>query len=659
MPTRSSSRNLGGNYFNIPYRYNQQQGGLRLPIVPNALKIMEDAFNIDSLIEARKRKEEQYVIDLKNLPHSPEVSKLPKGTEPMVTEEFVRLKNIYNEGSIMMRDAAEGTERWHQGREMKHKAETAINNMDATFTNLQQARASYLENITQDLYSDANLPGEVDNAIDTWNQLMDGTIDPSRLYFEGGTLRVKGGGSNFILDSDGNKVHSDIGVDELKGRFLEDNKTMSDMTTLQTTEYQNAVSTGNRFNARFMVPRIANILNNANKQNMASMGYDWVFSIGNEDGTEQIFKFADSKAAIFWSSNACREDGVCGFGNDQWIRDSARTSTLSDPEARDAENKKFGEYADRLKLELQKYITDIMRTSINEGADRFVPSGSGRGFVFEEKARARKDAYRQVVKDAQSIINTSEVYKDEANRTGEQYSKDFIQEIVNQIAGYSDHGVSVNTPKEAKSIFWNMDESKSKLVSRLSGMKENDANWGFAVFTGFLKGKEGKDGGDYFLKNFVHTVGGDKKPNDQWETNITTALKLLTNNKVQPVSIKKVISKIKKMKKDKYITQHGNWGGVDDAKAAKQELKELIRDVIFDSSIKGGTSGDPNELIITKTKSQGGNVIMDMMGINTWDAANPFSDLFINRMAGTELIGDVAVQEMLGVDFNSGEFDKL
>ena len=64
MPTRSSSRNLGGNYFNIPYRYNQQQGGLRLPIVPNALKIMEDAFNIDSLIEARKRKEEQYVIDL-------------------------------------------------------------------------------------------------------------------------------------------------------------------------------------------------------------------------------------------------------------------------------------------------------------------------------------------------------------------------------------------------------------------------------------------------------------------------------------------------------------------------------------------------------------------------------------------------------------------
>jgi hypothetical protein len=89
----------------------------------------------------------------------------------------------------------------------------------------------------------------------------------------------------------------------------------------------------------------------------------------------------------------------------------------------------------------------------------------------------------------------------------------------------------------------------------------------------------------------------------------------------------------------------------------KKELRDLMRDVIFDSSIKGGTSGDPNELIITKTKSQGGNVMMDMMGINTWDAANPFSDLFINRMAGTELIGDVAVQEMLGVDFNSGEFN--
>jgi hypothetical protein len=48
---------------------------------------------------------------------------------------------------------------------------------------------------------------------------------------------------------------------------------------------------------------------------------------------------------------------------------------------------------------------------------------------------------------------------------------------------------------------------------------------------------------------------------------------------------------------------------------------------------------------------------MELMGINTWDAQNPFSDLFINRMVGTELIGDVKVQEMLGVDFNSGEFN--
>ena len=270
MATSSSRRNISGNFGNIPYRYNQQQqSGLRLPVVPNAIQIMRDAFNIDSLIEARKKKEEQYVIDLRNLPHSPEVSKLPKGTEPMVTEEFVRLKNIYNEGSQMMLNSSEGSEQWHQGREMMHKAETAINNMDATFTNLQQAKASHLENMAGGLYSDGNLPGEVDNGIDTWNQLMDGTIDPSRMYFEGGTLRVKGGGSNFILDGDGNNVYSDIGVDELKGRFLQDNKSMNNMTTLHTTEYQNAVSTGNKFNAKVMVPRIADILNEANKQGIA------------------------------------------------------------------------------------------------------------------------------------------------------------------------------------------------------------------------------------------------------------------------------------------------------------------------------------------------------------------------------------------------------
>lgn len=268
-------------------------------------KVIGKRLNIDSLIEQRKQKENQFITDVKNMPDF-DYQILPDNMRNPITNALVQTKQSYINSARTLRDYSPNSQQYVDAVNQMNSAKRQFESMDGFVKLYNAGKIDYKESLAD--MSDGNHNKDRQFLAEIYNpNFKNITVENGEIFFN-------------------TEAAGKVSIKNLPDYFNKDGGSMGEIQNLYMDRYDKASRNGIPYNEDVMVMGLNTILAKAGNDGKRSIAFDYgVPSLDPEQPSDLTFANSNIFAKLDQDYKKKRPDTKY----DTWAHDPANDTMLS------------------------------------------------------------------------------------------------------------------------------------------------------------------------------------------------------------------------------------------------------------------------------------------------------------------------------------------